>query len=61
MKLKPDAIASTWPYAPNKKAQGEGAQLDLLFDRSDDLCEWLQKSMYSEDIVDSVVNLGDLF
>ena len=36
------AVANTWRYVPRKGAQEEGAQIDLLFDRRDDvlsLCE----------------------
>ena len=34
--LPPTAIPNTWRYQPLKKEDGEGAQIDLLFDRDDD-------------------------
>lgn len=40
--IAPDAIANSWRYAPRKNAESRGAQIDLLFDRSDDsitICE----------------------
>lgn len=36
LKLPSNAIANTWRYAPRKNIKEEGAQIDLLFDRSDD-------------------------
>jgi hypothetical protein len=42
LKLPPDALAYTWRYIPKKEPQESGAQIDLLFDRSDNvitLCE----------------------
>ena len=35
LKLSPTAIASTWRYVPKKGNQQSGAQIDLLFDRTD--------------------------
>lgn len=40
--LPPMSMASTWRYAPNAKTEGRGVQIDLLFDRRDDvinICE----------------------
>lgn len=40
--ISPDAIANSWRYIPRKNIKGRGAQIDLLFDRKDDvitLCE----------------------
>ena len=40
--LNPNAIPSTWRYAPKTHSTEDGAQIDLLFDRQDDaitLCE----------------------
>lgn len=42
LQIAPTAIANSWRYAPIVKSQDEGAQIDLLFDRADDvitLCE----------------------
>ena len=42
LSLSPNAVASAWRYAPRKDSKERGAQIDLLFDRSDDaitLCE----------------------
>lgn len=42
LNLKPNAIANGWRYVPRPKAQEKGAQIDLLFDRDDDvitICE----------------------
>lgn len=42
LKLSPIDIPGTWRYAPRKLTQDTGAQIDLLFDRQDDvitLCE----------------------
>lgn len=40
--IPPTALAYSWQYKSNTKQEGEGAQIDLLFDRLDDcitLCE----------------------
>ncbi len=40
--LSPSAIPSTWRYVPRNTDENDGAQIDLLFDRDDDvitLCE----------------------
>lgn len=40
--ISPGAIADSWRYVPRKNAAERGAQIDLLFDRTDDaitLCE----------------------
>ncbi len=40
--IAPNAIASSWRYAPHKNTKARGAQIDLLFDRRDNaitLCE----------------------
>jgi uncharacterized protein len=42
LKLSPTAIPTTWRYTPRLGGNGEGAQIDLLFDRDDDaitICE----------------------
>ncbi len=42
LKLSPRALPSTWRFVPKKSSKSRGAQIDLLFDRSDDaitLCE----------------------
>jgi len=36
LKLPSNAVANTWRYVPQKNTKEEGAQIDLLFDRSDD-------------------------
>jgi len=107
LKIPPTSLPDTWRYVPSKNMQDEGAQIDLLFDRTDDsitLCEikytqspfildkletsliqkkisifkkktqtkkqiflafitanGLKKTMYSEEIVDGVVVLDNLF
>lgn len=107
LKLRPNAIASTWRYQAKPNSSESGAQIDLLFDRSDKvitLCEikfsenpfainkdyakkimnkcdvfmrrtktqkqvfmtlitasGLKENLYSEDLVDGVVVLDDLF
>lgn len=42
LNIKLSAIADSWQYKPKKGSQEEGAQIDLLFDRDDDvvtICE----------------------
>ncbi len=42
LKLSPTAIPNTWSYTPRKGSKEQGAQIDLLFDRDDDvitICE----------------------
>ncbi len=42
LEISPNAIASSWRYAPHKDAKARGAQIDLLFDRKDNvitICE----------------------
>jgi hypothetical protein len=42
LNISPTAIASSWRYVPTKGSKHRGAQIDLLFDRSDDtitICE----------------------
>lgn len=42
LSIPPGAVASAWRYVPRKGKAGQGAQIDLLFDRSDDtitICE----------------------
>lgn len=42
LSLPPDALANSWRYVPKKGETNKGAQIDLLFDRSDDaitICE----------------------
>ena len=42
LSISPDAIANSWRYVPRKDSEKRGAQIDLLFDRKDDiitLCE----------------------
>lgn len=42
LRIKSHAKIGSWRYAPSKKSKGQGAQIDLLFDRSDNcitLCE----------------------
>lgn len=42
LSLSPTAIPGTWRHIPRKKDPGQGAQIDLLFDRDDDsitICE----------------------
>ncbi len=42
LSIGPDALADTWRYVPRAHSSEQGAQIDLLFDRSDDsitLCE----------------------
>jgi uncharacterized protein len=42
LSIPPDAIASAWRYVPRKGNLAQGAQIDLLFDRNDDvitICE----------------------
>lgn len=105
--ISPTAIANGWRYVPTAKPQDQGAQIDLLFDRDDNvitLCEikytekpfeinksyavqlkrkinvfkektrtkkqiffamisaqGLKKTLYSEDMIQGVVTLDDLF
>lgn len=37
LQIKSSAIADSWQYIPKKKSKEEGAQIDLLFDRDDDV------------------------
>lgn len=37
LNISPGSDMGTWRYIPRKKDQGEGAQIDLLFDRDDDV------------------------
>lgn len=42
LSIDPGAIANSWRYVPRKDDEGRGAQIDLLFDRKDEvitLCE----------------------
>ncbi len=42
LNITPDSLIATWRYSPPKGSKGEGAQIDLLFDRPDGaitLCE----------------------
>ena len=39
LNLPPMSMASTWRYVPTKNSEKRGAQIDLLFDRKDDVIE----------------------
>jgi len=48
LKIDPGAIAGTWRYSPRSKSSEAGAQIDLLFDRSDGsitICELKSSSV----------------
>ncbi len=67
LKINPAAIASTWRYQPKPATKEDGAQIDLLFDRSDKaitLCEIKYTDTpfaINKDYAKKLINKQDIF
>lgn len=67
LRLNPRAIPSTWRFVPKRGSKNRGAQIDLLFDRTDSaitLCEmkYTDKPFtLTKDYVDTILQKVDVF
>lgn len=67
LKLNPRAVPSTWRFVPKRGSKNRGAQIDLLFDRTDDaitVCEIKhtdQPFALTKDYVDTILQKVAVF